>query len=287
MPTQPRKMLAFLALLFASCAWGAVFLFGKWALDELSPLDTVTLRFLIASAALLPLTLRRKEWPRRADWPAFLTASFLGVPLAMYLLFTGLKLTGAVVTSLLLGAFPVLLSGAAVLFEHERLGWRGWTATLASTLGVALIVGSPHAQSGWLGPVLVLASLVCFSAWVVISRRLMRTYSPGCVTNYVVLLGTLMLLPLSRLDGPWPELGALHAATWWSLAVLGLVCTALTYHLWNWGLKQLGTHTSGVIGNLEPLTGALLGVLVLGEPLGLGLLAGGALILGAAVSVSL
>jgi drug/metabolite transporter (DMT)-like permease len=151
---------------------------------------------------------------------------------------------------------------------------------------VAFIVGGPGQDPGWRGPLLVLASLVCFSAWVVISKRLMRRYSPFAVTSQVIFLGTLMLLPLSCTE-PWPDLGGLHAGTWWSLVMLGVVCTALTYQLWNWGLKEVGTHTSGVIGNLEPLTGALLGVTILGEPTGLGLWVGGGLILAAAVSVSL
>ncbi len=281
-----RKTLALLALVFASCAWGSVFVFGRIALMELSPLQVVTLRFVIASCVLLPVMLWQREWPRPRDLPAFLAASFIGVPLAMFLLFTGLKLAGAVTTALLLGAFPVLLSLSAVLFDQEKLGWRGWTATAVSTLGVGLIVGAPGQDAGWQGPLLVLASLVCFSAWVVMSRRLMQRYSPLAVTGNVILLGTLMLVPVLFLRS-MPPLGTLHADTWWCLAMLGVVCTALTYQLWNWGLKEVGTHTSGVIGNLEPLTGALLGVLVLGEATSLGLWLGGGLILAAAISVSL
>jgi drug/metabolite transporter (DMT)-like permease len=283
---RTRKLLALAALVFASAAWGSVFLFGKLALAELSPLQVVTLRFVIASLALAPVALKQRDWPRRDDLPTFLAASAIGVPVAMLLLFTGLKLAGAVTTALLLGAFPVLLSLSAVLFDKERLGWRGWAATAASTLGVVFIVGGPGQPPGWRGPLLVLASLVCFTAWVVLSKRLMQRYSPFAVTSQVIFQGTLMLLALSLME-PWPALGTLHAGTWWSLAMLGLVCTALTYQLWNWGLREVGTHTSGVIGNLEPLTGALLGITILGEPTGLGLWVGGGLILAAAISVSL
>src|SRR5262249_9711886 len=155
------------------------------------------------------------------------------------LLFTGLKLAGAVTTSLLLGAFPVLLSLSAVFFDKELLGWRGWAATVASTLGVAFLVGGPGQDPGWRGPLLVLAALVCFSAWVVLSKRLMRRYSPFTVTSQVIFMGTLMLLPLFCTE-PMPDFGSLHAGTWWSIAMLGVVCTALTYQLWNWGLKEVG-----------------------------------------------
>lgn len=279
------RRLALAALVAAGVAWGAVFLFAALALRTLTPLTVVTSRFVIASLALLPLMLWRRERPAWGDWPAFLAASLLGVPVAMLLLFTGIALAGATVSALLLGAFPVFLSLAALLFDRERLGLRGWAATFASTLGVALIVG-PGRASGWLGPLLVLASLVCFTLWVVLSQRLMRRYSTFAVTNWIILLGTLMLLPLAAWRG-LPDLRRLDATTLASLLALGLLCTAVTYQLWNWGLKHVGTHRSGIIGNLEPLTGALLGVWVLGEPTGLGLWAGGALILGAAVSVGL
>jgi drug/metabolite transporter (DMT)-like permease len=283
---QTRKGLALAALAVAGSAWGSVFLFGALALRELSPLEVVTLRFVIASLTLLPFVLRQNQWPRRADLGLFLLASLLGVPVAMLLLFTGIKLAGAVTSALLLGAFPVCLSLAAVYVDGERLGWRGWGATAASTLGVGLIAGRPEQGAGWLGPLLVLASLLCFSAWVVLSRILMRRYTPLSVTSHVIMLGTLMLLPFMALAGPLPDLARLHMVTWVSLLSLGVGCTALTYQLWNWGLKEVGTHTSGVIGNLEPLVGALLGVLVLGEPTGLLMWVGGALILGAALTVS-
>lgn len=282
-----RRALALASLTAAGIAWGAVFLFAALALRQLTPLAVVTLRFVIGSLALLPFMLWTRERPGRADLPAFLAASLLGVPVAMLLLFTGIALSGATVAALLLGAFPVMLSLAAVIFDQEQVGLRGWSATLTSTLGVALIVGRPGHATSWIGALLVLASLVCFTLWVVLSQRLMRRYSAFCVTSWVIVLGTLMLLPLMFLTGAMPKFSGLLPATVFSLLALGLACTALTYQLWNWGLKEVGTHTSGVIGNLEPLTGALLGVVVLGEPTGAALWAGGALILCAAVSVSL
>ncbi|MGE5624423.1 MAG: DMT family transporter [Bacillota bacterium] len=284
---KSRRALALAALVAASVAWGAVFLFAALALRQLSPLAVVTARFVIASLVLLPLLLWRREWPERRDWPLVLAASFIGVPVAMLLLFTGIAMAGATVAAILLGAFPVFLSLAAVRFEGERLGFKGWGATFASVLGVALIVGRPGGGASFTGSLLVLASLLCFTAWVVFSQRLMTRYSSFAATSWVILLGTLMLLPVAWLRTAGEGLPSLNGTTWASLLALGVLCTALTYQLWNWGLKEMGAHRSGVIGNLEPLTGAVLGVLVLGEPTGPALWLGGALILGAAISVSL
>jgi hypothetical protein len=57
-------------------------------------------------------------------------------------------------------------------------------------------------------------------------------------------------------------------------------------HLAHWGVARVPASRAGVFLNLEPLVGALLGVLVLGEAWGAGTVVGGALIIGAAVVVS-
>ncbi len=56
--------------------------------------------------------------------------------------------------------------------------------------------------------------------------------------------------------------------------------------LWNWGLKQVPASRAGIFVNLEPLVGAILGVSLLHEVLGITALAGGALIIGGAVYFS-
>ncbi len=67
---------------------------------------------------------------------------------------------------------------------------------------------------------------------------------------------------------------ALTAVGWASVLVLGLGCSAATYVLWNRGLRRVSASRGGVFLNLEPLVGALLGVLVLGDAWGPGMALG-------------
>jgi drug/metabolite transporter (DMT)-like permease len=281
-----RKQLAIAALAAAIAIWGSTFVFGVIAMRELSVLQTVTARFVIATLLLLPMTLWRREWPRHKDWPLFLVTGAIGFPVGMLLLFSGLEHAGVVVTSLLYGAYPIFIALAALLFDSEKPRIRDWIAASVSTLGVILITTGREDAKDWLGPALVLAALVSFAAWVVMSKRLMRDYSSFCVTSWTILLGTLILVPIALFQGALPVFGTLHAATWLSLLYLGLLSTAVAFQLWNWGLREVSATTTGVIGNLEPLIGAALGVAFLGEPVGVTLCIGGALIVGAAFSVS-
>jgi drug/metabolite transporter (DMT)-like permease len=121
----------------------------------------------------------------------------------------------------------------------------------------------------------------------------MRTHSPVAVSAYTILVGTAMLAlvvmgpqwlaPLThqKVD-PLPFLHVSRTA-WIALAVSGLLCTATTTFLWNWGIHHVPASRAGVFLNIEPALGSLLGVELLGEKLGPYAWVGGALIIGAAV----
>jgi drug/metabolite transporter (DMT)-like permease len=70
------------------------------------------------------------------------------------------------------------------------------------------------------------------------------------------------------------------------LAISGLLCTATTTLLWNWGIHHVPASRAGIFLNLEPAVGSLLGVELLGEHLGPYAWVGGGLILAAAVALT-
>jgi drug/metabolite transporter (DMT)-like permease len=288
------------ALGFASCAlasslWGCGFYFGKIALAEMNVGAMVLYRFLFATLALSPLLLLHRPRFSRADWALLLLASFLGIPLQFLIQFSGLALTTVSHASLMVGTLPVLLAVAATLFAHERMDRTGWFALTLSTLGATLIaLGARHA-TGASGPtlggdMLVVLSLVIALAWILINKRLMQRHSPVTVTAYGVAAGTAMLLLVVPLlyrqpFGP-PPISAISLKAWLALAASGLLCTASTTLLWNWGLTQVPASQAGVLLNMEPLIGSLLGVFLLRESLGPSARTGGALILAAALIIT-
>ena len=62
--------------------------------------------------------------------------------------------------------------------------------------------------------------------------------------------------------------------------------TATTTLLWNWGMTQVPASQAGILLNMEPLIGSLLGVLILHEQLGVLAYIGGAMILAAAITLT-
>ena len=282
---QASDWFAMPALALAGALWGVSFLFGKWALEELGPAHVTLLRFSLASAALLPYALLKGVLPGRGDLPLFLLVGFLTVPATFLVQFWGLSLTGATVAALIVGCGPPIVALFASLFLGERLGKTGWSAVGASTLGVALAVARPGVSNDWLGDALVLLSLLAVVGWVLLGKRLGDGYPAVPATAWILTFGTLTLAPVALLWEGVPRLD-LTLLGWASVLVLGLGCSAATYALWNWGVARVPASRAGVFLNLEPLVGALLGVLVLGEAWGPGTVVGGTLIIGAALLVS-
>lgn len=274
------------AALFVSCSlWGAAFPFARLALLELPVSHVILLRFAVASAALLPIVVRRWDWPRTRNLPRYLLAGFLAIPVTYLLQFNGLALTTISRASLILGALPPLVALASTFFLREPGSVRYWLGIGISALGILMIVGLPSGGGSWKGDGLVFLSTLASTAWILMSQRLSREDGPLTAAAFVLLFGTLILAPIALAWDGLPEVH-LSGAAWGSILTLGLLCTVLTFLLWNWGVEQVGAGRAGVFLNLEPLVGALLGVALWGEPFGLGLLLGGALVLVAAVYVN-
>lgn len=284
---------AFVALALAGSLWGTGFLFGKIALEEMGVGHMVLYRFLFACIGLLAVAFRQRlTMPPRSDVLIFLVAAALYVPVQFMVEFEGLARTTVAHASLMVGMLPILLAMGAVLFTHERLDRTGWLTLVASTVGAALIVvhagSSSTAVAGGptlLGDLLVLASMLAAVAWVLVTKRLMhhgQRYSPVIASIYVIVPGTVMLAAwVLVVDGPPPTHISMRA--WSALAEQGLLATAATTLLWNWGLERVPIARAGIFINLEPVVGAILGIVVLHETLGPLALVGGALIVGAAV----
>jgi drug/metabolite transporter (DMT)-like permease len=313
-----HRTLGFLACGLAASFWGCGFFFGKIALAEMNVGAMVLYRFAFAALALAPFLFTHRARFSPSDWRALLLCAFLGIPLQFLVQFSGLARTTVSHASLMVGTMPVLLAVAATLFAHERMDLTGWLSLAVSTAGAALIAfgahSSPHTQSSGApfiaqphramsgmetphitaqlstptltGDLLVVLSLVIALSWILLNKHLVQRHSAIAVTASVTIAGTLMLaVAVPLLYGP-PPFTNISARAWLALAASGLLCTASTTLLWNWGIQRVPVSQAGVLLNMEPLLGSLLGVFLLGDTLGPSARIGGALILAAAIAIT-
>jgi drug/metabolite transporter (DMT)-like permease len=305
----PRLLfLGYGACALAGCLWGTGFYLGRLALNEMSVEHMVLYRFFFACMGMLPVlfyhSLRAGERVRftPGEIRLLLTSAVLGIPVQFLLQFHGLARTTVSHASLMVGTMPVLLAAVAVLFAGERLDWFGWLALCGSTAGAGLIVlggshgSGKHGEPSLAGDLLVIASLITALAWILFSKKLMRRHSPLLVTAYTILSGALMLAawvltpwllsPLTHSHAQPPPVWGVSPTAWAALAASGVLCTATTTLLWNWGIHHVPASRAGVFLNIEPALGSWLGVQLLGEQLGPYAWLGGGLILAAAAALT-
>ena len=271
---------ALLALHAAVALFGFAGLFGKWL--ALSPVVIVLGRTAIAAVALGILRLRADE---RAPFDVRLIAN--GVVLAVHWLsfFAAVQVSTVAVGLLGYASFPLFTLIAERVFLARRLRRREGVTALLVTGGLVLLVpefslSNPVVQGlGW-----GLVSGFTFALLVVMNRRWTASRTATDIAFWQNLLAALALLPFVW-AAPW-EIGTIGAREIALLVVLGLVCTAFAHTLFIGGLAAVSAHTASVIAALEPVYGIVLALAFLGEVPGPRTLAGGALIVAAAVAAT-
>ncbi|VVN36738.1 DMT family transporter [Pseudomonas fluorescens] len=288
--TTSSEIPVYLTLAAVTMIWGGTFVAGRFLAGSLSPMFAASLRFLLASAALLGfLWLARIPLarPTRRQWLQLALLGFFGIFFYNLCFFYGLQYINASRASLIVALNPAVIGLVSWWLFKERLG-RVKTAGIATCMvGAGLVIisrnpqllaATPHA---WIGDLLILGCVLGWGVYSLFSRDLNRTLGPVQTVTYSILIGTVMLWALAALRGElsWQALNDLGLAQWLSLLYLGVLGSALAYIGYYDGIRKIGATRSGVFIALNPLTAVILGALLLGEQLTAAMYLGGALIL--------
>ncbi|MGW1819152.1 DMT family transporter [Streptomyces sp. NPDC002125] len=279
----------------AATAWGT----GGAAAAELyeaggiGPISVSFWRFVTGLVLLLAAhaVLRRRFTAGAAPLRASFTVNrrrvlVTGAGLAVYqtAYFASVQQAGlTLATVVTLGAGPVLITVGARLTLGERTSAAGTAAVASGVIGLVLLMGGADRSAGpspLPGIGLALLSAAGYAGVTLLGRSSGRDDADGAFASMVTgfAVGTACLLPMALLEGLLPDL---EGASWTLglILYLGAVPTALAYTLFFAGLKAVRATTASVVALVEPLTAALIGVLVLGERLSASVLTGTALLL--------
>jgi drug/metabolite transporter (DMT)-like permease len=264
------------ALTAAGLLWGTTVPLSKLALEWLPPGWLTLVRFIVAAAILL---VAARSGVRAAFRPAVLVSGAIGYGGTVLLQNAGITLTSVSHAALLIGTTPVLVAVIAAVWHRsiaKPVAWAGFAVSLA---GVGLIAGGGGGGASLGGDGLVLASLVLSAGFTVAQVRLLDGQDPVAVTAVQFLGAAVAVAPAAALSGGLPaapgSTGALLATM--ALATVG---TVLPFTLFAYGQSRMPAEVAGAFLNIEPLVGAVLGVVAFGDPAGPAQLLGGAVILG-------
>ena len=276
---------AMAGLVLINVLWGASSIAAKEALRQLSAVEIVTIRFAIALAAVLAVTLLFAPGALRVsfrDLPMLAFLSVAGVSLQFVLQATALVYTTVTNFSLLfnLSTFFIMFFGVALL--GERLTGRQVAGAAVAFGGVFLIVtgGSPDLSAAHLpGDLMGLASAALFGVYSIAAKRASERHSPLTILVYTFLLGLAGLIPCYVLFTPMTPPASLDALTWASILFLALGCSVVAFLVYNHGMGRLRASDAALSMYVTPLAGVALAVPLLGEALTRLTVAGAVLIL--------
>lgn len=276
----PTHALAIGALITANVIWAGSAAASKAVLPHVPPLTMASARIGVALVILTGFTARRGE--RVATGRAPIILGLTGVALFCACQNLGLVFTDAATTALIGAAIPVFTIGLAVPLLGERLRGSRLAGFLISMAGVAVIISIGSGGMGGIATatsLLPLASALSFALYNVAGRKAFGKYSAIRLVAGSTRYGLLFLLPATTIELERTSIHALDLADVLLLLYLGVGCSAVAFILCGYGLSHIEAGHGAVYGNLKPVVGVALAVMVLGEPLGGSQVAGGLLVL--------
>lgn len=271
---------AWIAFLTLCVIWGIPYFFIKLAVVELSPACVAFGRVALGAALLLPIAWHRGALrnlgAHKGPLLAFAIAELVG---PFFLIAYGERAISSSLAGTMLAAIPLMVVMIGpTLGIREKLSRRRWLGLGVGLIGVITLLGvdTVHGSAEWIGAACVMIAAVGYAIGPLIVQRHMGDTDPLGATAVSLALSAIILLVPALITAPttMPSSTAII-----SVAVLGIVCTALGLVIFLFLIREATASRATVITYVNPAVAVLLGVLILDERFGVGAIAGLALIL--------
>lgn len=284
---ERRDVVGGLLVAVGAALFGSVVVIGRTETVRALPVTSLLgVRFAVAGLLLAMLlgASRQALRPGPGEWPPLLVIGALGYGVESGLFFLALERGTAATVTLLFYTYPVWV---AVLSAALGMGVPGLLvggSLVAAVAGSGLVVGA----SGGLdittpGIAFALASAVTISFFLVALERWIRRTPPLVSSMWVAISASAALASAAVATGTRFPTGG---EAWLAVVAMG-VLTSGAFTLLFLGVRRLGAVRASIVASLEPVLAAVLALVFLDEALRLGVIGGGALILGGAVAASL
>lgn len=257
---------------FAVVIWGASPVAAKIAVADLPVMAVAVLRTVLGGLAALPVALAmRVPLPAGTEQKLILLLSGFCGFVAFPVLFTiGIGLTSANHASMILACLPIFTGAIAMAWDRKRplrLWWVGCAIALVGEVILISVRGDHGANASSLtGDLFVLASNLFASLGYVAGGRLQRSGYPSTGTTFWgVVIFAIVLLPATPFVLDDVVLSQVPIEAWAGVAYLAIAVTIVGYVMWYWALGKGGIARIGLIQFLQPVSGVVLALLLLGE----------------------
>lgn len=260
--------------------WATAFVFNKYGLEELAPIELAFYRYFMASLMLIPFAIKRKiKIPtKKSLWLSLIGCGFFGIALYNVLLYNGQLLVPVGTASLLVNIAPLFTAILSVIFLKEKLSAIGWAGLFVSFVGVVFIVSGKNSSLDFdSGSLYVLGAAITFSIYHIVQKPVLAHFSGLDVIIYSIWVSAIILLPGAfGLIDKWESISY---KTHFSALYLAVFPGALGYISWAEANKLMPASKASSFLFLTPVFAFIFSYFALGEVPTLVTIAGGALAL--------
>lgn len=269
-----------LQLILLAAIWGASFLFMRVSVQEFGPVVLMTLRIGIGALVLIPFLL----WKKRlhlvfANWKPIFVVGLTNSAIPFSLFGYTALYAEAGYASILNATAPMFTAIIAYFWLSERLNKLAGLGIVIGFAGVFFLMIDKMSGEHSTPLVASLAALLATFLYGVAastSKRFLSGVNVLVVAAGSLFFGTIALIPFAALNLPQQMPGS---DAWFSVIMLGVICTGVAYLLFFNLLDQVGMTKTLSVTYMIPVFGIFWGALLLGEQLSFNLLIGGSLVL--------
>lgn len=263
-----------------SLLWGIPYLLIRVAVAEVDPAVVVFGRTAIGGLLLLPLALMRRELGVvLRHWRIVLLYAFVEIIVPWWLLsYAGTRLDSST-SGLLIAGVPLAAAIVLVVLRVDSFGlWRA-LGLLIGFAGVAVLIGvDVDLSDGW-AVAAAIGTVICYAFGLYMIGHVLPGLPSMGVIVVSLLMAALFYLPVTI----WQAPTRISAAAGWSLVGLGVLSTALAFICMFRLTALAGPSRTSVVTYINPAVAIILGVVILSEPLTMGLIVGFPLIIVGAI----
>lgn len=275
-----------ISLIAAMCIFSTIGLLRRYI--PLSSGTVALARAVIGTVFLCCLMLLRKQ---KLDIQAIrknaLLLLFSGCALGLnwMLLFEAYNHTTVATATLCYYMAPILLILVSPFLFREKMSPRKWLCCAAAFVGIILVSGITQAgfslQTDAKGIVFGLTAALFYACVVALNKK-MHGLTPLSRTLLQLAVSSVVLLPYTLVAEDLSAAVTMEPLGLILLIVAGVVHTGIAYALYFDAVGTLSAHTSALLSYIDPILAVILSALFLQERMGIEVIIGGALILGAA-----
>lgn len=278
---SPARLYSMVAFMIVS--WALNFVIGKIALREIPALVLPGLRIGLATICLIPIYLWKRPQQRFAhpDWRKLAITALCGITFNQFFFIAGLSRTSVAHMAVFIALTPILVLVLAAAMGQERFTVAKVSGMLVAMAGVlALELSNRNAGVATpFGDFLAFLGTLAFSIYTVVGKDLTVRYGSIPMNMLAYAIGSVTLLPLSWVNRDSFHPAQISATAWLSLAYMVVFSSVIAYLVYYYALAYMPASRLSAFTYVEPVLAAILGYLMLGEPVTWALAVAGAMVL--------